>query len=235
MNTIKLFSYQIIFFIASFATMITAMVPYNHFQNNQSYNDQFHNHQFSTYQSHEIKYYYRPYETNDKKYQERLLRHAAKHNDIQQVKEIIQQGTIDLNSPENGTGNTALFWATAMDNVEIGNLLLEHGANVNVRNCTESTPLHIAIITENIKFVYLLLGYDADPSLKNQIGRRPDAYLTWHPVGETPNKGIHGMDKNHFSTKVHPILLHARLEKVKEEQEKHLLTDVRFPLSHNNF
>lgn len=49
-------------------------------------------------------------------------------------------------------------------------MLLDGGAAINVQNERGDTPLHDAIIGDNPDVVRLLLGRNADPSLKNKKG-----------------------------------------------------------------
>jgi ankyrin repeat protein len=198
MNNIRLY-FQTIFFVASFSTTaLTGMIveklhTYNH-------------------QSHEKSGFLNTlgsYAADNKKRQEKLFRDAAQRNNQKQIIKSIKEG-INVNAQEDGTCNAALHWATFHGHIETGNTLLQHGANVNITNNTGSTPLHIAIANQNIPYIHLLLGYDADMTIKNAGGYRPDAYITWNNTGGTPHKGIY--TGNHFVKKAHPIILNARLE-----------------------
>ena len=45
---------------------------------------------------------------------------------------------------------------------EILEMLLQHGANVNLKNDEKSTALHLAVAKQQVKSVALLLKYKAD-------------------------------------------------------------------------
>lgn len=55
--------------------------------------------------------------------------------------------------------------------VEIGQILLDHGANINLFDACKATPLHIACETGNLDGVKLLLKYNADITLRNVSGK----------------------------------------------------------------
>ncbi|WP_343555362.1 ankyrin repeat domain-containing protein [Sphingobacterium sp.] len=68
---------------------------------------------------------------------------------------------------------TALHIAASNNNEEIGKLLLEANANVNVIQATGDTPLHFAAQHGNIDFIVALLENGADTRIINISGLSP--------------------------------------------------------------
>ncbi|TGQ55929.1 ankyrin repeat domain-containing protein [Mesorhizobium sp. M1C.F.Ca.ET.193.01.1.1] len=55
------------------------------------------------------------------------------------------------------------------DRLEIVRILIEHGANPNMRGVNDWTPLHYAVSLRDTDAIRLLLASGADPSLKTRI------------------------------------------------------------------
>ncbi len=63
--------------------------------------------------------------------------------DIEAVKRSIASG-VDVNAPSPYGGETALHYAAGQESVELVQLLVDAGANINARDDLGQTPLHIA-------------------------------------------------------------------------------------------
>jgi hypothetical protein len=102
-----------------------------------------------------------------------------------------------------GVDSTALFLALSSNQLRSARVLLEHGADVNVRWCTQfelrnyklipfmaadcsmataRTPLMLAASTDNAEAVRLLLEFGADDSLRDWTGRTAADYATTSEV-----------------------------------------------------
>ncbi|EAT48858.1 AAEL000113-PA [Aedes aegypti] len=80
-----------------------------------------------------------------------------------------------VNVPVNG--ETFLYQAVRNNNLEVIDLLLEFGANVNLGVPSNSeTPLHLAIYNKNIKIARHLLEHGADINAGNCIGMTAGHY-----------------------------------------------------------
>jgi ankyrin repeat protein len=83
-------------------------------------------------------------------------------------------------------GETPLHLAASRGAVNGVKLLLHFGADPDVRNCQQFTPLHTVCAAHSLpcvnwlhtEIVKLLLSRDADPTLLDMSGKRPEAYCT---------------------------------------------------------
>lgn len=104
--------------------------------------------------------------------------------------EMILKAGVDPNKME-GRGETPLHYLIGLGSThlaQIVNLLLEFGAQVNIRNQYTDTPLHIAVNFCRPEVVQMLLDAGADPHLANVSGesamdlaRRWSSGQSWDP------------------------------------------------------
>jgi hypothetical protein len=81
-------------------------------------------------------------------------------NNLTAVNQILNTG-LDVNSPIDGDGGTALHTACYMGNNEMCELLLSRGADINKENEEGKTPLYSAIREHNTDTVDFLLKHGA--------------------------------------------------------------------------
>jgi hypothetical protein len=72
---------------------------------------------------------------------------------------------------------TPLHVAVANQNLQLAQLLLGHGADVNARDGTGRTPLHYAVNRRDLELIRLLLDAKADPDAKDSAGQTPLAMV----------------------------------------------------------
>jgi len=99
---------------------------------------------------------------------------AAIDGDLDRVNKLLEKGVDKRDS----WGFTALHYAVRHDHVHVCKLLLENGANPNLRtNCLKTTALHRAVDVNVLnrcdELVDLLLKYGADPNLVDEGKRTP--------------------------------------------------------------
>ena len=96
---------------------------------------------------------------------------AVRHQDVQRVRTLLQQGA-DVNQQELD-GSTALHWAAYLDDPDIMGVLLKAEAKVNLANHFGITPLMQACESRDPKIVDLLLKAGADPNARAEAGETP--------------------------------------------------------------
>lgn len=108
------------------------------------------------------------------------IHYAAYLNDIPFVRLLCKKGgNVDCRG---GLGETALHIAITNDLTEMARVLIELGADVNAQNSIKkvfffyffhTTPLHIALKTENLNMIVILMKHNANPSLANKDNQTP--------------------------------------------------------------
>ncbi len=63
--------------------------------------------------------------------------------------------------------------------LQIANLLISHGANVNARDAGGKTALHVAAVTGHLKAAQWLIAQGVDPNSKDEEGRTAVYYAKW--------------------------------------------------------
>ena len=140
--------------------------------------------------------------------EEQLLREATKNNDQQLLQDFIDL-QYDVNSQINATQLTALHEAVEQGHKEATTILLQNGANPNLKECRGFTPLHMAVRKQNTHLIHLLVDHGAH-ALKDKQNNYPEDYTEWYYYGQTPPEGI-DIKNDQFAIKSHPALLHAHL------------------------
>lgn len=105
----------------------------------------------------------------DKKGNTYLIRALKKNLGMSMVKLFVDNG-INVNS-QNKNGDSALYVACKNNDYKGAKYLLEHSANVNVRNIDGETPLHRLVMTcppGSYKLVRLLIAYNVDLNAKDK-------------------------------------------------------------------
>lgn len=99
---------------------------------------------------------------------ESLLFKAILFDNFDKVKELIDKG-VNVNALDN-FGDAPLHHITIL---KIKELLLEHGADVDIRDEWKNTPLHDAARDDDCDFAELLIKHGADINAKNNDGDTP--------------------------------------------------------------
>jgi ankyrin repeat protein/spore coat protein CotH len=101
---------------------------------------------------------------------------AARTGDLDGIKRYLAEGA-DINELSEQTQLSPLSWATLTGETKAAELLLELGANVNVRQEDEGTPLHIAVFLGRAELAELLIKEGADVNAENRGGDTPASGL----------------------------------------------------------
>lgn len=101
---------------------------------------------------------------------------AARTGDLDGIKRYLAEGA-DINALSPETNISPLSWATMMGHTKAAELLLQLGADVNVRQEDGGTPLHIAASLGRAELAELLIKEGADVNAKNRGGGVPASAL----------------------------------------------------------
>ncbi|CAD5116712.1 DgyrCDS5570 [Dimorphilus gyrociliatus] len=77
-----------------------------------------------------------------------------------------------LDKPDE-SGLSLLHWACDRERGDIAQILIEHGANINIKDKEGEVPLHYALLNENEEILKILLKSGADLSIPNLDGDLP--------------------------------------------------------------
>ncbi|XP_052800681.1 uncharacterized protein LOC128231667 isoform X2 [Mya arenaria] len=105
---------------------------------------------------------------------QRLFIKSARDNEYETVEKMIaffRDDTSFVNSREPKTGNTALHWACRMGHFDVVRLLLESGADIDMKNNSRSAPINFAIECLQRKISHLLIEWGCDVHSRNVKGQ----------------------------------------------------------------
>jgi ankyrin repeat protein len=109
------------------------------------------------------------------------LTKAAKDGDIQAMQAAIKNGA-NVNETSKGKGSAnPIFWAlwssrSDQEILEMTQLLVENGANINARDESGYTPLHWSVFNRKPEIVKYLIMKGADPTARDTNGQTPLAF-----------------------------------------------------------
>ncbi|CAG8791792.1 14176_t:CDS:2, partial [Racocetra persica] len=97
---------------------------------------------------------------------------AIEKNDVESIRKLIEERKLGTNTCDE-YGNTALHYASQNGYLEIIDILLENGAEVNSEEKNKLTPLHAAISNNHKEIAKKLLGKGANPKARDSSGNSP--------------------------------------------------------------
>lgn len=100
---------------------------------------------------------------------------AVRKDRIDEVQDFLLNG-VDVNSRDIFGDNAGLHWAARLGLAEMARLLIDNGADLNIRNDEGFTPLHGAAGEGQKELVVILIAHGADVNARNKRGWTP---LRW--------------------------------------------------------
>ncbi|XP_048575718.1 transient receptor potential cation channel subfamily A member 1 [Nematostella vectensis] len=100
------------------------------------------------------------------------LHQACKEGQIDVVKNLLRQGSSTINNLDD-SGYAPLHYASRYERIQIAELLITHGADINVRTSDDlrmTTPLHLAAKFNSFGIVRMLMSHEADIDQRSLFG-----------------------------------------------------------------
>jgi ankyrin repeat protein len=107
----------------------------------------------------------------------------VRKNRIDEVRTLILQG-VDVNSRDVFGDNTGLHWAASLGLAEMARLLIDNGADLDIRNHDGNTPLHWAAGEGQKELVVILIAHGADVNARGKGGWTPLRWAEAHSQKE---------------------------------------------------
>jgi ankyrin repeat protein len=98
---------------------------------------------------------------------------AASRNETAAVQELLLDRMNDPDILDSTSGRTALDFAASFDNLQMAQILLDHGAHVDARDSSGNTALHWAAERGNLDVMKLLIEHKATVDFINRQGITP--------------------------------------------------------------
>eukprot|EP00173_Palmaria_palmata_P002799 Plantae.Rhodophyta-Palmaria_palmata.ctg29079.p1 GENE.Plantae.Rhodophyta-Palmaria_palmata.ctg29079~~Plantae.Rhodophyta-Palmaria_palmata.ctg29079.p1 ORF type:complete len:199 (-),score=13.39 Plantae.Rhodophyta-Palmaria_palmata.ctg29079:13-609(-) len=102
---------------------------------------------------------------------------AAKRGNYSSMEEVLKDHKDEVNVDcVDGLGNCPLHYSANWGHYDTLELMLNYGADPNIKNFQDDTPLHRAFYKDNIPMIELLLKNGAKPTIPNKQGMKPGDY-----------------------------------------------------------
>ncbi|ASQ46619.1 ankyrin repeat domain-containing protein [Legionella clemsonensis] len=117
------------------------------------------------------------------------------------VKEYLNKNNLNFNNDNtldevDGNGCSAFFIACTQGYLDLADLLLELGANINIQNSNGWTPLHVAVSNDEVDRIEFLIKRGANPHIKN------NQFLTARDYAEKKRDKLYYHHHFEFATQV---------------------------------
>lgn len=100
----------------------------------------------------------------------RIFRQECKKGNVAEVKRLITSGKIDINKMADISGPTPLMWASSYGQLEVVKILIENGADVNMKDGANWTALTCSAKKGYDSVVKFLLEHGAETDNKESPG-----------------------------------------------------------------
>ena len=95
---------------------------------------------------------------------------AAKARNIVECRRLIETGEANVNADRDGSGWTALHWASNRGYLDIAELLVSSGADMNIGTNSGMTALHFASYNGYLDIAELLVSSGACMTIGSSMG-----------------------------------------------------------------
>lgn len=127
-------------------------------------------------------------ELNIRSYDGYTPAHLAAQTENLVAMKLLVHGKADINMADGKSGKTPLHHVVEVDELSIAAyLILQAGANVNMKRFDGNTPLHVACGRESVGMVALLMAGGADPNTENDDVEFYDDYDSDEISGDSDN------------------------------------------------
>ena len=109
---------------------------------------------------------------------------ACKDGNLEIVKRMVEANPLLVNVRDDRTGDTPLFCTANKQDVQVGEWLIQHGADVNARSPEGQTPLHYAMSGPLSDYADMLLRHGADVNARANNGDMPLHLAAWHTASK---------------------------------------------------
>ena len=105
--------------------------------------------------------------------EELFFKELDKRNpDMENIQVFLDSGLVDVHTKDYRS-STPLHWAAWNNSLELAELLISSGAEVNAENKYGRTPLHWAAMNDSLAVAKLLISSGAEVNAKTNDGRTP--------------------------------------------------------------
>lgn len=99
--------------------------------------------------------------------------HLAADEGRYSVAKLLLAAGCKIDPISDGLHETPLHYSIINRHRDVSVLLMENGANVNIKECNDNSPLHLAIIYKHLETCLELLRHGADIHAKNYVDETP--------------------------------------------------------------
>lgn len=117
-----------------------------------------------------------------KEFYEQALRTTAELGQVEVARGLLQDQNLDVDAADESTGRTALHHAVRTDQLEVAEILMDHGADSSRTDNQEKTALHHSAQAKSFSCLKFFLHLGADTTVRDLEGM-----TVWHLAAQEGN------------------------------------------------